>query len=206
VFNLQYTGPESSKKCFILTHGAGEPSSSEFVAYFAEEIEKLNFRVIRFDFPYMIKIQSGTPTPKDDDETLKRTWRSVYQEVKKQKYETIIIGGKSMGGRAASLVAEELKPDALVCLGYPFHSHTNKNNNLYVDHLRDFSIPTLIIQGKEDPMGRPEDISGYKLSDKIEVKWITGEHGYQTPEGTNFSEATPHLRKFLRKISGKVWM
>ncbi|HCK54632.1 MAG TPA: alpha/beta hydrolase, partial [Planctomycetaceae bacterium] len=62
------------------------------------------------------------------------------------------IGGKSMGGRMASLVADECGVAGLVCLGYPFHPPA-KPEKLRTEHLAGLSTPTLIVQGDRDRFG-----------------------------------------------------
>jgi predicted alpha/beta-hydrolase family hydrolase len=73
-----------------------------------------------------------------------------------------------MGGRIASLVAEEAGVAGLVCLGYPFHP-TGKPDRLRVEHLESNKTPTLILQGDRDPFGSREEVTGYKLSPGVGV-------------------------------------
>ena len=61
--------------------------------------------------------------------------------------ERLIIGGKSLGGRIASLIADEAEVAGLICLGYPFHP-TGKPDQLRVEHLQAIKTPTLILQGE----------------------------------------------------------
>jgi predicted alpha/beta-hydrolase family hydrolase len=88
------------------------------------------------------------------------------------KSEHLFIGGKSMGGRIASLVADEAKVTGLVCLGYPFHP-TGKPNQLRVEHLRSIRTPTLVVQGERDPFGTRQEVSDYKLASRVRVHWLT---------------------------------
>lgn len=90
--------------------------------------------------------------------------------------ERLVIGGKSLGGRMASLVALERPVAGLVCLGCPFHP-PGRPEQTRVEHLRDLQVPTLICQGTRDPFGRPEEVAGYGLSAAIRLVWIEdGEH------------------------------
>ena len=98
------------------------------------------------------------------------------------------MGGKSLGGRMASLIADEVGAAALVCLGYPFHP-PGRPDDLRTAHLLRLQTPTLICQGNRDPFGRPEEVAGYRLSPAIRVAWIAdGDHG-MVP----------------RKASGRTW-
>ncbi|MEX5534369.1 alpha/beta family hydrolase, partial [Pseudomonas syringae] len=80
-------------------------------------------------------------------------------------------GGKSMGGRMASLIADELEVDALVCLGYPFYA-VGKPEKPRVAHLADLKTPTLIVQGERDALGNREAVEGYALSSAIRLHWL----------------------------------
>jgi predicted alpha/beta-hydrolase family hydrolase len=93
----------------------------------------------------------------------------------------LVIGGRSMGGRVASMVADELRDaglvQGLVCLGYPFHppGKPDQPRTAHLEHLR---TPTLIVQGERDEFGTPEDVADYELSPAIEVLWLPdGDHG-----------------------------
>ena len=76
----------------------------------------------------------------------------------------VLIGGKSMGGRVASLVADDLyaagRIAGLVCLGYPFHP-PNKPEQLRTAHLERLACPALIVQGERDPFGGRAEVEGY---------------------------------------------
>ena len=83
----------------------------------------------------------------------------------------LVIGGKSMGGRIASLVADEAGVDGLVCLGYLVHP-AGKPDQLRVEHLQTIKTPTLIVQGTRDSFGKREEVSGYSLSSSIRIHWL----------------------------------
>lgn len=71
----------------------------------------------------------------------------------------------------ASLLADELEADALVCLGYPFHP-AGKPEKTRTEHLARLRTPTLIVQGERDPLGTREDVAGYSLSSAIDIQWV----------------------------------
>ncbi|WP_346010050.1 alpha/beta family hydrolase, partial [Pseudomonas viridiflava] len=83
----------------------------------------------------------------------------------------LAIGGKSMGGRMASLLADELQVDALVCLGYPFYA-AGKPEKPRVAHLADLRTATLIVQGERDALGNREAVEHYTLSSTIRLHWL----------------------------------
>lgn len=119
---------------------------------------------------------TGRQKPPDREQVLRETWLRV---IKLLGPDGLLIGGKSMGGRIASLVADEAGIVGLVCLGYPFHP-VGKAEQLRVEHLRTIRTPTLIVQGERDPFGNREEVQKYKLSPAIRVAWIDdGEHSFK---------------------------
>ncbi len=92
---------------------------------------------------------------------------------------TLFIGGKSMGGRIASLIADEARVTGLICLWYPFHTMNNPAQ-LRVERLQAIRTPTLILQGERDPFGSPGEVSRYPLSSQIRLRWLPdGDHRFQ---------------------------
>ena len=91
--------------------------------------------------------------------------------VRQQATGPLAIGGKSMGGRMASLLADELGADALVCLGYPFYA-AGKPEKPRVAHLATLQTPTLVVQGERDALGDHETVAQYALSLAIALHWL----------------------------------
>ncbi|MDH5490075.1 MAG: alpha/beta hydrolase, partial [Rhodospirillaceae bacterium] len=115
-----FTGPKKYKTTIVLAHGAGAPMDSAFMNYFADNLAKHGFSVARFEFPYMAgRRTGGKKRPPNPMKVLSETWMDVINELGAKN---LIIGGKSMGGRVASMVADEAKVKGLICLGYPFHA------------------------------------------------------------------------------------
>jgi predicted alpha/beta-hydrolase family hydrolase len=113
----------------------------------------------------------------------------------------LAIGGKSMGGRMASLVADELGADALVCLGYPFYA-AGKPEKPRVEHLANLRTPTLIVQGERDALGNREAVGWYSLSSAIEVCWLTaGDHDLKPLKASGFSHEQ-HLQAAAERVAG----
>ena len=114
-----------------------------------------------------------------------------------------------MGGRIASLVAEEAGVAGLVCLGYPFHP-TGKPNRLRVQHLESIKTPTLIWQGERDPFGSREEVAGYKLSPSVQVAWVEdGDHSFKPRKTSgrtgqqNWEMALEEIEMFLEALPGR---
>jgi predicted alpha/beta-hydrolase family hydrolase len=172
--SLLIDGPKRAERTIILAHGAGAGMDTDFMNAFAQGLGNRGLRVVRFEFPYMAaKRETGKGRPPDREPVLRETWHRIIDSAKSDH---LFIGGKSMGGRIASLVADEAEVAGLVCLGYPFHP-TGKPEQLRVEHLKAIRTPTLIVQGERDPFGSRDEVSGYKLSKRVLIHWLTdGDH------------------------------
>jgi predicted alpha/beta-hydrolase family hydrolase len=161
----------------ILAHGAGAPMDSDWMNDMAARLAARGVNVVRFEFPYMAQRRvDGSKRPPNPAPKLLECWREVYAVVRRHVAGRLAIGGKSMGGRMASLLADELGADALVCLGYPFYA-AGKPEKPRVDHLAGLKTRTLIVQGERDALGNREAVEGYALSPGIEIGWLaTGDH------------------------------
>ena len=118
----------------------------------------------------------------------------------------LVIGGKSMGGRIATLVANQAGVAGLVCLGYPFHP-VGKPDRPRVEHLHSIRAPTLIVQGERDPFGNREEVAGYKLSPAVRVAWVLdGDHSFKPrkssgrTERQNWEAALGEVAAFLEAL------
>lgn len=134
--------------------------------------------VARFEFPYMCRRRlRGARLPPDRAPVLLEAFRRAAQQVAGAKGTArLVIGGKSMGGRMASMLADELGVRGLVCLGYPFHP-PGQPDKLRVEHLAELDTPSLIVQGTRDPFGTRAEVRGYTLAAAIRVAWVEdGDH------------------------------
>ncbi len=184
----------------ILAHGAGAPMDSQWMAEMAERLAVRGVNVRRFEFPYMAqRRRDGGKRPPNPQPVLLACWREVVGEVRRHVAGPIAIGGKSMGGRMASLLADELGADALVCLGYPFYA-AGKPEKPRVAHLAHVKTPTLIVQGERDALGNREAVEAYTLSPAIEVHWlVAGDHDLKPLKASGYSHAQ-HLEAAADRI------
>ena len=119
----------------------------------------------------------GIQRPPDKIAVLADTWRAAIRASGDPK--TLVIGGKSMGGRVATLVADEMGVKGVVCLGFPFHAPGHPEM-ARVESLQAIRTPTLIVQGTEDPFGIPSAVKGFDMAPTVGLKWIRGgDHSYQ---------------------------
>ena len=174
-----FSGADDAKVTFLLAHGAGAPMDSPWMNSFAERLAAKNIRTVRFEFAYMAARRTGERKPPPRAETLIAEYRAAIEALGGKP----VIGGKSMGGRVASMLADELFADrqiaGLVCLGYPFHP-PGQPDKLRTAHLESLKTPALICQGARDPFGTREEVSGYRLSPKIELHWLEdGDHDFR---------------------------
>ncbi|MFN0144980.1 MAG: alpha/beta fold hydrolase [Dehalococcoidia bacterium] len=171
------TGPADAQMTLVLAHGAGAPMDSPFMEAFAEGLAAAGVRVVRFEFPYMAGRRTGGRRPPDREPVLLQTWRDVVAELGGGP--RLAIGGKSMGGRMASMVADELGVRALVCLGYPFHA-PGRMPGTRIAHLAALRTPALIVQGTRDSFGKPDEVGDYPLSPSVQVHWLEdGDHDFK---------------------------
>jgi predicted alpha/beta-hydrolase family hydrolase len=201
--DLLFNSATDASRTIALAHGAGHGMDSPFMEYFATELGNRGYRVVRYEYPYMSeKRRTCRRKPPDREPVLRETWLRVIELL---GAEGLVIGGKSMGGRIASLIADEAGIAGLVCLGYPFHP-VGKPEQLRVEHLRTLKTPTLIVQGERDPFGNREEVSGYKLSRSIKVRWMPdGDHSFKPrkiagrTEEQNWQAALAEIETFLLK-------
>ncbi len=151
---------------------------SPFMDAVAERVAGAGIEVIRFEFEYMSKRrEDGRRRGPDRAPKLVERFKEVVELVGPAN--ELVIGGKSMGGRMASMIADELAVAGVVCLGYPFHP-PGKPERLRTAHLEALETPTLIVQGTRDRLGNAEEVAAYSLSSAIEVIWMEdGDHSFK---------------------------
>lgn len=201
---LLTNGSSRAARTVVLAHGAGAAMDTDFMNAFAVGLADRGSRVIRFEFPYMAQRRTtGKRSPPNREPILRETWLRVMESV---ETETLIIGGKSMGGRIASLVAEEASVAGVVCLGYPFHP-TGKPEKLRTEHLAALPIPTLIVQGERDPFGNAGEVPGYTLAPNIQMHWLAdGDHSFKPRKASgktleeNMAEAINAVGDFIDSL------
>ncbi|WP_444901907.1 alpha/beta fold hydrolase [Microbulbifer sp. SSSA007] len=190
--NYLIDSPQSPKARFLFAHGAGAPMDSEFMQALSLGLCGQGVEVIRFEFPYMAQRRTGgSKRPPNTMPQLEECFREQIAHFSGSF--PLFIGGKSMGGRVASLLADESFAESLiagvVCLGYPFHPQ-GKPDKLRTEHLQAISCPTLIVQGDRDPLGNRVEVDTYGLADTIEVEWLEdGDHDFKPRRASGFTHA-----------------
>jgi hypothetical protein len=207
-------GPADSAHRIVLAHGAGKGMDSPFMTAFAQGLGGLGLFVGRFEFPYMAATrQDGRKRPPNAAGTLLSAWRAAVAAMGGPA--GLVIGGKSMGGRMASMLARQLEDEGtpvagVVCLGYPFHP-PGKPDNLRLDHLMGLHTPTFIVQGTRDPFGGREEVETYALPPAVRLHWAPdGDHHLQPRQKSghtteaNWQDAIAASAAFVRECTAHL--
>lgn len=202
-----FDGPVSARATILLAHGAGAGWDMPFLSQMAEALGGQGFRVARFEFDYMAARRvGGSKRPPPRMPVLEQEYRAAVEALACEG--PLILAGKSMGGRVASLIAGELwlagQIAGLVCLGYPFHPQ-KKPESLRVAHLADLRVPTLICQGTRDPFGTQDEVVGYALSPSIRLHWLEdGDHDFTPRKRVIAASQADHIAGAARAV-GEWW-
>lgn len=212
--DLLTIGPAGARVHLLLAHGAGAAMTSPFLEALASTLATDGLQVSRFNFAYMAARASGHRRPPPKAELLIPEFVEAVESVRSgpAHRQTLVIGGKSMGGRVASMAALDLHArgfvSAVAVAGYPFHP-PGKPQQLRTAHLERLACPMLIVQGDRDPFGTREEVEGYALSKAIEITWIGGGDHDLTPvrgsgvrKADNITRAADAIARFsLRQRS-----
>ncbi|MCB1511372.1 MAG: alpha/beta hydrolase [Hyphomicrobiaceae bacterium] len=169
----------------VLAPGAMGAMDTTFMNAMAALLADRGIVVSRFEFAYMAERRtSDSRRPPPRAERLVAEYAAAVEAsvIEPARSLPLFIGGKSLGGRVASLLAASddtgtsLPIAGVCCLGYPFHP-PKKPENLRIAHLPKLRCPSLIVQGERDPFGSPDEVASYDLPAAIRVVWIPdGDH------------------------------
>lgn len=185
-------GSRGAPATLLLAHGAGAPMDSPFMNAFSQLLADRGFRVARFEFAYMAaRREGGGKRPPPRAEKLVSEYAAAIAGLGTAG--RLIIGGKSLGGRVASLIAQQCYDAGdiagLLCLGYPFHP-PGRPERLRTAHLERLGAPTLIVQGERDPFGGRDEVAGYALPRAVRLHWAPdGDHGLAPRKASGRSAA-----------------
>lgn len=198
--------PAGASATILLAHGAGAPMDTSWMNGIVAALVRRGLAVVRFEFSYMAARRSGgTRKPPPRAETLMAEFRDAIAALDCET--PLVIGGKSMGGRVASMIADQCRQEGqasgLVCLGYPFHP-PGRPASLRTAHLESLETPALICQGTRDPFGTREDVTGYRLSGTISLHWLEdGDHDFKPRKASGLT-LDDHIESVADAIAGFV--
>jgi uncharacterized protein len=139
----------------VVAHGAGAGMDHPFMAGFADALAAAGVSALRFNFPYIEKGRRSPGSPKD---AIAAYAAAVEAATVRSAGRPVFGGGKSYGGRMASMAAADGVPAAgLVFLGYPLHA-PGKPDQIRDEHLYGLTQPMLFLQGTKDPFAKPEEL------------------------------------------------
>jgi len=197
----------------LFAHGAGQDSSSPFMQMLPTLLQPHGIEAVLFDFDYMIKArETGKRRP---PERLPKLQAQFAARIEREQQALnaqgvnlpLFIGGKSMGGRVASTLVDEIEGVfGAICLGYPFHP-PGKPEKLRTEHLRTLEKPILILQGTRDTFGKQQEVAEYELSNSINVHYIEdGDHSFTPRKASgltweqNMADAAQQIASFVQQL------
>ncbi len=175
--------------CFVCAHGAGGNMNDRGILQTANALRSRGLDVVRFNFLYKEK-KSGRPDPMPRlEECITAVVSRVRDEIKPT---TLIIGGRSMGGRAASMLAADgFECDGLLLLAYPLHP-PGKPDQLRDAHLPAIKVPVICFNGTRDPFCTPALMEAVleRVKTRWEMHWIEGaDHSFHVLKSSGKTDA-----------------
>ena len=181
----------NQRAVFVAAHGAGGNMMDRSMAAVAATLRGHGFGVVRFNFLYKEK-KSGRPDPMPK---LMRTFAAVVDRTRAERgseLNRLVIGGRSMGGRAGSMLAAEgFAADALLLLAYPLHP-PGKPEQLRDAHLPRITMPVLCFSGTRDPFCTPDIMRRVLTTVRTpwEMHWLDGaDHSFHVLKSTGRTDA-----------------
>lgn len=198
--------PVEAVASLVVAHGAGSGMEHPLLAGFCRGIADADVATMRFNFPYA---ERGRRSP-DSERVLREAWLAAFEAAKAAADRPVLVGGKSLGGRIASMcVADGMPAAGLVFLGYPLHP-PGRPERLRDEHLDRVEVPMLFLQGTADPFAQPALVAKVvgRLGDRATLQTIEGgDHSFKV----RGSRADPReigarlgglAAPFIRRVAG----
>ncbi len=178
----------SNGALFVFAHGAGGHMADRGMLAASEHLRRRGFHVVRFNFLYR-ENGSGRPDPMP---RLKECIAAVVSHARREvALQTLILGGRSMGGRAASMLAADGFPcDGLLLLAYPLHP-AGKPDELRDAHFTNIEVPVLCLNGTRDALCRHDLMERVveRLTDRWTMHWLEGaDHSFHVLKSSGRSD------------------
>jgi predicted alpha/beta-hydrolase family hydrolase len=170
--------PVRAVASLVVAHGAGAGMEHPLLAGFSRAIADADVATMRFNFPYA---ERGRRSP-DTERILREAWLAAFEAARAVADRPVLVGGKSLGGRIASMcVADGMPVAGLVFLGYPLHP-PGKPERIRDEHLYRVKVPMLFLQGTADALARPELVAKVvgRLGERATLEKIEGgDHSFK---------------------------
>jgi predicted alpha/beta-hydrolase family hydrolase len=197
-----------ARAVLVLAHGAGAGMDTPIMSALAHGLASAGISVVRFEFAYMAaRRETGRRAPPDRMPALEARFGEVARALTTARLrKPLFLGGRSMGGRVATHVADTLSARGVIAYSYPFHP-PRRSDTLRVEHLAGLATPCLIVQGTRDPFGTPDEVARYPLGEKLRVHWLEdGDHAFVPrrqsgrTSAQNIAEAVEVTARFVTDV------
>lgn len=205
IFDYTIDSPATAHSRLVLAHGAGASMQSDFMQHISSLLCERGIEVVRFNFAYMQTIQqTGKRRPPEKADKLLSHFKALLAHLENTYCALpLFIGGKSMGGRMATLLLPDSEARGAVVFGYPFHP-PGKPEKLRTAHLLQPAKPVCILQGERDTFGTRAELPGFKLAATVQVNWLPdGDHSLKPRKASgytyqaNMQSAAEHAASFI---------
>ncbi|MGP4050143.1 alpha/beta hydrolase family protein [Streptomyces sp. 2A115] len=164
---------KKARLLLAVSHGAGGGIEARDLRALAAELPAHGVTVALVEQPWRVAGKKLAPPPK----TLDVGWRGIWPTLAAPGL-PVVAGGRSAGARVACRTAAELGAHAVLALSFPLHP-PGRPEKSRAGELLGAGVPTLVVQGGNDPFGKPEEFpaGSYEL---VEVAY--GDHGFAVPK------------------------
>ncbi|MFD9791845.1 alpha/beta family hydrolase [Streptomyces sp. NPDC059070] len=162
-----------------LSHGAGGGIDARDLAALAAALPPRGVTVALVEQPWRVAGKKVAPAPK----TLDAGWRAVWPALAAEGA-PVVAGGRSAGARVACRTARELGAHAVLALSFPLHP-PGRPEKSRAEELLGAGVPTLVVQGGNDPFGKPAEFPDGE-HELVEVPF--GDHGFAVPKRASLTQ------------------
>jgi predicted alpha/beta-hydrolase family hydrolase len=195
--------PGTKRPLVVYAPGAGSSLRDSFGAFLAGLLGEAGYGMLRFQFPYT---EAGRSVP-DRNPVLEATWLEVILEARKLA-PSLVVGGRSMGGRIASqVVAQGIEVAGLALFAYPLHP-PGRPDKPRDAHLGSIAVPSLLCSGTRDTFASPEELlQAAARLDSATLHFLEGaDHSFNVAKATGrtrsevWQEAGEALLAYLKQV------
>ena len=160
-------------------HGAGGGVEARDLQALARVLPEHGVSVALVEQPWRVAGRKLAPAPK----TLDAGWRGLWPALAAPGL-PVVSGGRSAGARVACRTAGELGAHAVLALSFPLHP-PGRPEKSRAGELLDAGVPTLVVQGGNDPFGKPAE---FPDGDFALVEVPHGDHGFAIPKRAELTQ------------------